>query len=103
MTGLVDFGSFTLFGNYLLDVAGAFSWYRMYHPDRQAIRARLLPQVLARITQVEVPRLFQFVLANAILTSDLYLVDGNYQTDGHFGWAAEIVSQDVYWQKALAT
>ncbi len=99
--GLVDFGSFTLFGNYLLDVAGAFSWYRMYHPDRRAIRANLLPRVLERIAPADMPTFFQFVLANAILTSDLYLTDGNYQADGHFGWAAEIVAEDAYWQKAL--
>ncbi len=101
VTGLIDFGSFTLFGNYLLDVAGAFSFYRMYHPDRWAIRARLLPQVLDRISHTAAPKFFQFVLANAILTSDLYLTDGNHLADGHFGWAAEIVAQDMYWQKAL--
>ena len=26
--GVIDFGSFTLFGNYLLDVAGAFGFYK---------------------------------------------------------------------------
>lgn len=101
VTGLIDFGSFTLFGNYLLDVAGAFSFYRMYHPNRRAIRASLLSRVLDRISQAAAPTFFQFVLANAILTSDLYLTDGNHLADGHFGWAAEIVAQDTYWQAAL--
>ncbi len=102
VTGLIDFGSFTMFGNYLLDVAGAFSFYSMYHPDRWAIRARLLPQVLDRIPYADAPKFFQFVLANAILTSDLYVTGGNHLADGHFCWAAEIVAQDAYWHKALS-
>lgn len=101
ITGIVDFGSFTMFGNHLLDLAGAFSFYQMYNPERKAIRKRMLPRVLDRISQNEEKRFFQFVLSNAILTSDLYIIEENPLDNGHLQWAAEIISEDEYWNKAL--
>lgn len=53
--GVIDFGSFTLAGNYLLDLAGAFGFYQMYAPNRQEIRQRLLPQILGRLQPAEQP------------------------------------------------
>ena len=99
--GMIDFGSFTLFGNYLLDVAGAFGFYKMYDPQRRQNRARMMPQILARLAAAEKPRFFQFLLANAILTSDLYATTPDPRGDDHFQWAAEIVSNDSYWDAAL--
>lgn len=101
VTGVIDFGSFTLFGNPLLDVAGAFGFYKMYDPARKAIRQRLLPRILARLTEEEKPRFFQFLLAHALLTCDLYAPDDLHE-DGHFQWAAEIVGDEGYWSEALS-
>jgi len=102
VTGIIDFGSYTLFGDHLLDLAGAFGFYQMYHPARRAIRQRLLPRVLARIEKAETARFFQYLLANAIVTSDLYLT-GSPHEDGHFRWAAEIVAEQEYWEHALSS
>lgn len=99
--GVVDFGSFTLFGNYLLDVAGAFGFYRMYAPNRIQIRQTMLPRILERLTDDAQPAFFQYLLANAILTSDLYAPNPDPTDDAHFQWAAEIASDDTYWQRAL--
>lgn len=97
--GIIDFGSFTLFGSYLIDVAGAFGFYKMYHPERKTIRASLLLQVLERLTPDEIPGFFRFLLAHAILTCDLYAPESDPRNDGHFQWAAEIVSD--YWSHAI--
>ena len=101
LEGVIDFGSFTMFGNYLLDVAGAFSFYKMYYIERREIRKSVLPHVLSRIPGHEKKLFFQFLLANAILTSDLYALEADPRTDGHFQWAAEIVSEQDYWESAL--
>lgn len=99
--GVIDFGSFTLFGNYLLDVAGAFGFYRMYDSERFVIRQRLLAKILQRLKPEEEPVFFRYLLANAVLTSDLYASDADPRNDDHFRWAAEIVSNDSYWEQAL--
>lgn len=99
--GVIDFGSFTLFGNYLLDVAGAFGFYRMYDPEQGAVRQRMLAKILQRLNDNEKPLFFRYLLANAILTSDLYAQDSDPRTDDHFRWATEIVSDESYWQQAL--
>lgn len=101
VNGIIDFGSFTLFGNYLLDIAGAFGFYKMYHPDRTRIRERMLAAIMRRLAPHERPVFFQFLLANAILTSDLYANDPDPRTDDHFRWAAEIVADERYWARAL--
>lgn len=102
VVGVIDFGSFTMFGNHLLDWAGAFGFYQMYAPERRQIRARLLARILDRLTQVEAKVFFQFLLANAILTSDLYVTGANPLADGHFAWAVELVNEADYWQNALS-
>ncbi len=100
--GVIDFGSFTMFGDHLLDVAGAFGFYEMYHPDRALIRERLLSRILPRLSEQERPIFFRFLLANAIVTSDLYASDSNPVNDDHFRWATEIVCEPHYWDEALS-
>ena len=102
VVGVIDFGSFTLFGNHLLDWAGAFGFYQMYAPERGQIRDRLLSRILDRLTQAEAKPFFQFLLANAILTSDLYVTGANPLDDGHFAWAVELVNEASYWHNALS-
>ncbi len=101
--GVIDFGSFTFFGNYLLDVAGAFGFYRMYDPDRIHIRRRLLPKILDRLTPDDHAPFFQYLLAQAILTSDLYAPAADPTGDGHFQWATELIANRSYWQQALTS
>ena len=99
--GIIDFGSFTLFGNFLIDISCAFGFYRMYDRDRINIRRQMLPKILHRLTNAEIPVFFQFLLAHAILTSDLYSSGSDPRDDGHFRWAAEIISDNSYWKQAL--
>ena len=99
--GVIDFGSFTLFGNYLLDIAGAFGFYKMYDPDRKRIREQMLGRILRRLTEEERAGFFRFLLAHAILTCDLYAQSPDPRQDDHFRWAAEIVSEDRYWREAI--
>jgi hypothetical protein len=99
--GIIDFGTYTQFGNALLDIASGFGYYRMYAPERKAIWAAMLPKVLSRLTDEEHPAFFQFLLANAILTSNLYTTNPDPRDNGHFQWAVAIVSQERYWERAL--
>lgn len=100
--GVIDFGSFTMFGSYLIDAACALGYYRQYAPGRQAIRRALLPQVLERIPAADHAAFFRFLLANALLTADLYAPGPDPRGDGHFEWAREIAAEPEYWRRALA-
>lgn len=99
--GVIDFGTYTQFGNALLDIAGGFGYYRMYAPERRAIRAALLPKVLERLSREEHPLFFQYLLANAILTSNLYTTDPDPRDNGHFQWSLNIVLEEGYWEGAF--
>jgi len=101
VNGVIDFGSFTLFGDYLLDIAGAFGFYKMYDPDRKRIREQMLGRILRRLTEEERAGFFRFLLAHAILTCDLYAQGPDPRQDDHFRWAAEIVSEGRYWREAI--
>jgi hypothetical protein len=100
--GIIDFGRHTQFGNALLDIASGFGYYRMYAPNRNAIRAAMLPKVLERLSAAEHPLFFQFLLANAILTSNLYTSNPDPRENGHFQWALNIISEEAYWEGALS-
>lgn len=101
--GVIDFGSFSMFGHYALDVAGAFGYYKMYDPDRKAIRAALIPRILSRLPPADHAPFYQFVLANAILTCNLYAPEADPRSDGHFQWSKEILATQVYWDAAFTS
>lgn len=75
ITGIIDFGSFTLFGDHMLDIAGAFGYYKMYEKDRILVRERILPKFLEIVPPSEKGRFFRYLCANAILTSNLYVTE----------------------------
>lgn len=101
ITGVIDFGSFTLFGDHVLDLAGALGFYRMYEKNRKEIRAQLLPQVLELLDSSEHQKLFMYLLSHAILTCDLYVTEPDPLDNGHLRWAVEILSDENYWREAI--
>ncbi len=99
-TGILDFGTFTMFGDGTLDVAAAFGFYDMYSEDRVRIRKEILPIALSKLESH--PRdFFCYLLSYAILTCDLYVKGEDYKGNGHFQWAVEILANDEYWHEAL--
>lgn len=99
--GVIDFGSFTMFGNHLIDLSSAFAFYKMYDPYRYEIRNYMLPRVLAFVDSQYRSSFFKYLLSQAILTSDLYVNEPDPLDNGHFQWAAEIVQNEYYWEQAL--
>lgn len=102
VSGVIDFGSFTHFGDPVLDLAGAFGYFRMYERDRAAIRVENEAIATGKIPESLNSRFFAYLLANALLTSDLYATSANLLEDGHFQWALEILQDDSYWQRAFS-
>ena len=95
--GVVDFGSFTLFGDNMLDVASAIGFYRMYDPERRAIRNALLDRAEAMLPSLDNYRLYRYLAAHAIVTCDLYISEPDPRSNGHFQWAVEILEDSRIW------
>lgn len=95
--GVVDFGSFTLFGDSMLDMAGAVGFYRMYDPERKAIRNNLLDRTEEVLTSRDIGRMYRYLAAHAIITCDLYISEPNPRENGHFQWAVEILEDSRVW------
>jgi|GEM_PF-906544 len=100
--GIVDFGSFTMFGDTMLDMAGAVGFYRMYDPQRKEIRASLVRRLKATLEPRDIGRLYRYLAAHAILTCDLYLCQPDHVKDGHFQWALEILDDSTLWSELKA-
>jgi hypothetical protein len=90
-TGVVDFGSFTMFGDAMVDMAGAVGFYRMYDPERTAIRNRVLDRAESMLTSSEIGRMYRYLAGQAIVTCDLYVSESDPRDNGHFRWAIEIL------------
>jgi len=100
LSGVIDFGTFTMFGDNLFDWSTAFGYYRMYHPERELIRERLLERMMKHLPESRHPQFFRYLLANAIMTCDLYARGDDLEADGHFQWALELLENKHYWEQA---
>jgi hypothetical protein len=96
-TGVVDFGSFTMFGDALVDMAGAVGFYRMHDPERTAIRNRVVDRAESMLTSSDIVRVYRYLAGQAIVTCDLYVSESDPRNNGHFRWAIEILEDSRVW------
>ncbi|MEO7194987.1 MAG: aminoglycoside phosphotransferase family protein [Pseudonocardiaceae bacterium] len=99
VTGIIDFGTFTMFGDPLYDLATACAYYNMYDSDQAHVRAKLLNQAAARVGDQARSRLQAYVLVAALLSCDLYpdpqvLI----RQTGHWKWALSILNDPASWE-----
>lgn len=95
---VVDFGSFTMFGDPLYDIASACGFFSMYEPDQLATRKRILGRLFQKDETLDCIRVHAYLLASALLTCDLYPDAGIpvYKT-GHFDWALSVLDDTTMW------
>ncbi len=98
--GVIDFGTFSLFGNPALEIGGAFGFYKMYDPKRQEIRDSIEDTARSVLPKERTAEIYRYLISHAIMTCDVYAETNNLLHDGHFVWAVEILSQSKYWKRA---
>jgi len=99
VSGVIDFGSFTMIGDPLYDLATACAFWRMYEPDHRTARNRLLAAATAGLPAQHHRRLLDYLLVAALTTCDLYPEpDRPIQATGHYQWARDILRDNTYWQ-----
>ncbi|MFB8085925.1 phosphotransferase family protein [Streptomyces sp. NPDC055992] len=94
---VIDFGTLTMTGDPLYDLAGACIYYRQYDTNRLTTWQRLLDQATARTPADRLHLLRAYAEIIAILTCDLYPEAGKpIQATGHYQWAVTVL-RDLAW------
>lgn len=96
---VVDFGTFTMFGDPLYDVAMACGFFSMYEPDQVTTRERILTRLFEIDRDLDQARARAYLLAAAVLTCDLYPDDDRpVHETGHFQWALSVLDDAGMWE-----
>lgn len=100
VTGIIDFGTFTMLGDPLFDIATSAAFYEMYGDESKTTRNILLAK--ARAHCADATTLYRYLLTYALLSADNYPELGKPISEtGHYQWAVSILSDDNYWEEAL--
>lgn len=99
VTGVLDFGSFTLFGDHLYEIATACGFFSMYENDQASTRWQMLDLATATLDEADRERVYAYLLFAAYVTCDLYPdVTNPIQTTGHFLWAESVLTDSRLWK-----
>ena len=96
ITGLLDFGLFTMFGEHLFDVATACVFFDMYDQLGQNIRQRLLTLAQKTYGPSVLGILYRYILIYSLISANIYTPDCS---DGHYQWCVENLNNPVYWEE----
>lgn len=98
VSAVVDFGTFTMFGDPLYDIATACGFFSMYEPEQLTTRKRILGRLFEKDATLDRVRIHAYLLAAALLTCDLYPDEGMpvFET-GHFDWALSVLDDPEMW------
>ncbi|MFF4345652.1 phosphotransferase family protein [Kitasatospora sp. NPDC001540] len=99
VSGVIDFGTFTLLGDPLHDLAGACAYFRMYDEERTEVRNRLLGIAAAGLPASRREDLADYLHLIALLSCDLYPEqDKHIRETGHYQWAADVLNTPTDWR-----
>ncbi len=99
VTGLLDFGMFTMYGDPIFDLAIAWATHTMYSDNDTKARESLLPKALEKIDKDNYPRFWGYVMAYAILSCTSWVGENEeVGKNGHFLWALDILLNSDYWE-----
>ncbi len=99
VTGVIDFGSFTMFGDPLYDVSLACVLFDMYGPERSSVRDELVAVALRKVGAEAEGRLYRYAMAYALNSCDLYSGADGLRPDEHYRWAVDLLNTESYWQR----
>ncbi|MDR7071627.1 aminoglycoside phosphotransferase family protein [Fictibacillus barbaricus] len=95
VTGLIDFGLMTMYGDYLFDVAVGWVCFDMYDVLKMNIRERYLNMILDTLGENVKSSLYFYVLVYSMITANFYSKDC---TDGHYQWCVDNLNRNDYWE-----
>ncbi|MDX1700061.1 MAG: aminoglycoside phosphotransferase family protein [Melioribacteraceae bacterium] len=94
VTGVIDFGLMTMYGDYLFDVAIGWVCFDMYDELDANIRERYLKIILENLGENVRSSLYLYVLVFSSISANLYSKNCK---DGHYRWCVENLNNEQYW------
>lgn len=96
ITGLIDFGIMTMYGDYLFDIATSWVFFDMYDELKANILEKYLHVIIENLGEEIRGKLYLYVLIYSMISANFYSVDCN---DGHYQWCVNNLNNEVYWNK----
>ncbi|MDX8344620.1 aminoglycoside phosphotransferase family protein [Rossellomorea sp. YZS02] len=95
ITGLIDFGMLTMYGDYLFDVAIGWACLDMYNQLNANLAERYLEVIVSTLGERVRKDLYFYVLIYSLMTANLYSPTCE---DGHYQWCVEKLNREEYWK-----
>jgi len=94
ITGLIDFGLMTMYGDNLFDIAIGWVCFDMYNELQANIYERYLTIILSTLGEEVRKRLYFYVLIYSFISANFY---SHNCKDGHYQWCVNNLNNKHYW------
>lgn len=95
VTGLIDFGLMTMYGDNLFDIAIGWVCFDMYNELNANIYERYLNIIISTLGEDVRKRLYFYVLIYSYISANLY---SHNCEDGHYQWCVKNLNNKNYWE-----
>ena len=95
VTGLIDFGLMTMYGDNLFDIAIGWVCFDMYNELNANISERYLNIIISTLGEDVRKRLYFYVLIYSYISANLY---SHNCKDGHYQWCVKNLNNKHYWE-----
>lgn len=94
VTGVLDFGLFTMVGDPMFDIATGCAFFDMYDEYTQHTRQQLYALAIQRYGEQAREKLYLYLLIYSVLSANIYAEDCS---DGHYAWCMRNLNNSDYW------
>jgi thiamine kinase-like enzyme len=98
ITGLIDFGIMTMYGDYLFDIATSWAFFDMYDELKANILERYLHVIIDNLGEGIRGKLYLYVLVYSMISANFYSEDCS---DGHYQWCIRNLNNEEYWNELI--
>lgn len=95
VTGLIDFGLMTMYGDNLFDIAIGWVCFDMYNELNANIYERYLNIIISTLGEDVRKRLYFYVLIYSYISANFY---SHNCEDGHYQWCVKNLNNKNYWE-----
>lgn len=95
VTGLIDFGLMTMYGDNLFDIAIGWVCFDMYNEFNANIYERYLNIIISTLGEDVRKRLYFYVLIYSFISANFY---SHNCKDGHYQWCVKNLNNKHYWE-----